>query len=221
MASKNSSGESYGKGRTRNFATVVYPESAPLDWRDKLAEFFIPAFISPLHEGDTNPDSTARKEHWHVIIMFDNVKTNEQAKEVFDAIGGVGLERINNLRAYSRYLCHLDTPEKKQYSSNDVQCFYGADYIDIISLPTDELQVIGEIMDYCDDNAVYSYAVLLRYAKHNHPAWFRALAKTSTLVVKEFLKSKAWEEGYNPLDMRNIPLKPQQVVDTETGEVME
>lgn len=34
--------------RIRNFATVVYPESAPEDWQSILAGHFVPAFISPV-----------------------------------------------------------------------------------------------------------------------------------------------------------------------------
>ena len=41
--------KSSGRGRTRNFATVIYPESAPENWQDILVEQFVPAFISPLH----------------------------------------------------------------------------------------------------------------------------------------------------------------------------
>lgn len=37
------------QNRTRNFATVVYPESAPDNWKGILEEQCIPAFISPLN----------------------------------------------------------------------------------------------------------------------------------------------------------------------------
>ena len=38
-----------GRGRLRNFATVVYPESAPENWLDRLDGLHVPAFVSPLH----------------------------------------------------------------------------------------------------------------------------------------------------------------------------
>ena len=68
----------------------MYPESAPEDWREKLTAQFVPAFISPLHDSDLNPTGEQKKAHYHVIIMFDSVKTVEQAKEIFALIGGVG-----------------------------------------------------------------------------------------------------------------------------------
>lgn len=81
MGSKNSNGESYGKGRTRNYATMVYPESAPENWQTVIAESKIPVFISPLHDKDINPDGTPKKPHYHVLTSFDSVKTVDQAKE--------------------------------------------------------------------------------------------------------------------------------------------
>ena len=110
--------------RTRNFATVVYPtsEKTPENWKDILREQIIPAFISPLHDKDKNTTGEVKKAHYHIIIMFEGVKTIEQAREVFDLIGGVGKEPIKSNRAYVRYLCHLDKPQKAKYSIEDVIC---------------------------------------------------------------------------------------------------
>lgn len=71
------------KNRTRNFATVAYPESALTDWRMILQELCVPALVCPIHDRDVNTDGTIKKEHYHVMILFDDVKTQEQAKEVF------------------------------------------------------------------------------------------------------------------------------------------
>ena len=63
--------------RTRNFATVVYPESAPSDWIDKLDQLHVAALISPLHNKDTNPSGEPKKPHYHVLLMFEGVKDYE------------------------------------------------------------------------------------------------------------------------------------------------
>ena len=76
MSEKKSS----GAGRTRNYATVVYPESASTDWLEKLSELHVPAFVSPLHDKDVNPTGESKKAHYHVMIMFDGVKTLDQAR---------------------------------------------------------------------------------------------------------------------------------------------
>lgn len=181
-----------GQGRTRNFATVVYPESAPKSWQTTLAEMCIPCFISPLHDKDINPDGETKKPHYHVMLMFDSVKTIEQATEVFDKIGGVGHEYIQSTRGYARYLCHLDNPEKAQYSADDVITYGGADYITTIGLVTDKYKAIGEMIDFCEENDISCYADLLVWCRTNRFDWFRVLCDNGTFVVKEYLKSRTW-----------------------------
>lgn len=188
MASKVGS-----SGRTRNYATVVYPESAPEDWMSLLADQCVPAFISPLHDQDKNPDGEDKKPHYHVMIMFEGVKSQEQAQAVFDIIGGVGCEIVQSLRGYARYLCHLDNPEKHQYDPEEVRSCSGADYMASIGLPTDKYKAVGEMIDFCEDNDVHSYAQLLVWARQNRYDWFRVLCDSATMVMKEYLKSRTWD----------------------------
>lgn len=191
---KNSGEKNSGSKRTRNFATVVYPESAPSDWQDLLAAQFIPTFISPLHDKDKNPTGEDKKEHYHVIIMFDSVKTTEQATQIFNLIGGVGCETVNSLRGYARYLCHLDNPEKERYSTDEVRALSGADYFSIIGLPVDRYAIIGEMMDYIDLHNIYDVRTLMRYARMERPDWYRSLCDNSMLVIKEYLRSAYWAD---------------------------
>lgn len=181
------------KRRTRNWATVVYPESAPDEWIMKLQEQCVPALISPLHDKDINADGTRKKEHHHVIILFEGLKTCEQAKEVFSVISGVGIEPLKCTRAYARYLCHLDNPEKAQYDIEDVISCSGADYMAMISLATDKYSAIGEMIEFCIQNDIVSYARLLLFAKENRQDWFRVLCDNGTLTMVQFLKSHYWE----------------------------
>lgn len=208
MADTKSSG---GKGRTRNFATVVYPESAPENWQEILAEQFIPAFISPLHDKDKNPTGEDKKAHHHVVLMHDSVKTSEQAKAVFEKIGGVGCEPVQSLRGYARYLCHLDNPEKAQYSQDEVKCLCGADYATVIGLATDKYKAIGEMQDFCDRYNVFSFYALSNYARKHRTDWQRVLCDSGSVFMREWLNSRKWsiENNYG------------EIVDPETGEVLE
>lgn len=184
-----------GRNRTRNFATIVYPDVSPANWMDLLTEQFVPAIVSPLHDRDVNPTGEPKKSHYHVVIQFDNVKTEDQAREVFDVIGGVGCERIKSLRAYVRYLCHLDNPEKAQYPVDDVRCFGGADFYKIIECVVDRYTAIAEIMDFCTDNKIYSFCDLLRICRMEHFEWFRSLCDGGVYIIKEFLKTANWEDN--------------------------
>lgn len=42
--------------KKRNWAFVLYPESAPADWREQLQKTGLQCAISPLHDKDMNPD---------------------------------------------------------------------------------------------------------------------------------------------------------------------
>lgn len=205
--------EKSATGRTRNFATVVYPESAPDGWMSTLAEQFIPAFISPLHDKDENPGGDPKKPHHHVIIMFDGVKTKEQAKEIFDLIGGVGCEVVKSIRGYARYLCHLDNPEKAQYDPEQVRCLCGADYVSVCSLVIDKYKAIEEIMDFIDQSKITSYQHLMLYCRRERRDWFRVLCDNGTYVIMEYLKSARWTDSQ--------AIKPVEEVCPFTGEIIE
>lgn len=181
--------------RTRNYATVIYPESAPSDWKERLSNTHVAAFVSPLHDKDINPDGTKKKAHYHVLVMFDGVKTIAQAKTIFDGIGGVGCEIIDTTRGYARYLCHMDNPEKAQYKADDVQAFNGADYLSTISLVTDKYKVLREIMAYVRDQNLLSYADLLDYCAENRQDWFRVLCDSGTYVISHYIRSLAYKQS--------------------------
>ena len=184
---------SRGKGRTRNFATVVYPESAPDNWIDIIRESHINCLISPLHDKDVNPDGEFKKAHYHVLVLFDSVKTVEQFKEFASSFGGVGTEKINTVRGYARYLCHLDNPEKVRYNEKDVTSIGSTDYFELISLPSDKYQVIREIIGFCDESDMTNFADVFRYACDNEETWFRCLCDNGAYVVKEYLKSQHYK----------------------------
>lgn len=181
--------------RYRNFATVVYPDSenTPEHWLSILEEFKTPILVSPFHDQDLNVTGEVKKPHYHVLIFFEGMKSQDQVKELFDQVGGVGLETVNSLRGYARYLCHLDNPDKHQYSPADVKQLSGADFFEIIQLPSDRYGLIGEMIDYCQAEMVFSYAALLIYARCYREDWFRILCDSATVVMKEFLKSLRWE----------------------------
>lgn len=183
--------------RFRNWASILYPESAPKNWQEILAEQMIPAFISPLHEQDKNADGENKKPHYHIILMFEGKKSEDQVKCIFDLIGAVKCQRVQSLRGYARYLCHLDNPEKAQYNQEDVVSLAGADYIGVIGLVIDKYKAIGEMIDFCIEYNISSYSDLLEYTRKERYDWFRVLCDNGTYVIKEYLKSKTWTENEN------------------------
>ena len=186
--------------RTRNWATIIYPESAAENWIEILKRQCVPALISPLHDKDIIEKNSGdedincfKKPHYHVVIMFQNVKTEKQAEEIFKKINGVGVEIVHCLKSYASYLCHLNDPDKAQYSISDVIACAGADYYSIISMPSNKYEVISEMIDFCIEQNVISYAELLCYSKEERPDWFRLLCDSATVTIVQFLKSRYWQ----------------------------
>lgn len=177
--------------RNKNWGSVVYEESAPPNWKTILDEQNIPALISPLHDKDENDDGSLKKAHFHIIIMFDGQKTRAQAKAVFSKIGGVGIESINSLKGYSRYLAHLDNPEKFQYNPKEIVALSGANYNFAIQMPGKKYEIISDILEYCMVNSIHSYADLILYARGEQPEWFSVLCDSSHMIT-QFLKSLTW-----------------------------
>lgn len=202
--------------RTRNWMSILYPDSAPEDWRDRLRDAGVQAFVSPLHCMDVNGDGEAKKAHYHIIVMYSNVKAWWQVNELFADIGALSgfagdgkssFMAIDDLRISARYLCHMDNPEKYRYKEDDVLCFGGADYGAIAALPSDDDLIMDEISRFVTEYGVLSYRQLLCYARDNRRDWFRYLNHKGSRHVYQLIKSAQWEYNYygrylndNPVD---------------------
>lgn len=174
--------------KKRIWATIVYPESAPEQWQDILENEHIPAYISPIHT-DSN------KEHYHVVLLFEGQKTENDAKDVFNKIGGVGAEPVKHKSAYLRYLCHLDSKDKPHYDPQEVTALSGSpNYATVIAEEqTSTSDAYAEMIDYISSNGLVTFCDLVDYARLNKPFWFSILVKTNASIVWYYLKSKNWK----------------------------
>lgn len=173
--------------RFRNYATIVYVESAIDGWKQIIIDSCIPAFISPYHDKDFNPDKTEKKPHYHVLLMFDGVQTVEQAETFISSFGGVGCEIIKSKRGYARYLCHLDNPEKFRYCTDDVIESGGADYSAVCSTCGDRKATIKAMINFVRNNHITSYCDLFDYAMDHEPEWYDALSTNSSYVISTYI----------------------------------
>ena len=182
-------------GRARLWATVVYPESAQDGWREQLEAAHVAAMVSPLHDRDTLPTGELKKAHWHVLWRYEGKKSVSQAQELADKIGGAGaVEIVADYRGYARYLCHLDSPDKAQYSADDVQCFGGADWGAVALSDAERTDgMLDEIEDWIDETGCVSYVALCRYARSERPDWKRCV-RSHTVHLSALIRSAYWEQ---------------------------
>lgn len=177
--------------RARTWTFIVYPESAPENWRDLLDEYHVPWVESPLHDKDINPDGTVKKAHWHVILLFDGKKSYEQVKELTDSINAPIPQKTANTKGLVRYFIHMDNPEKYQYKRDDIVCHSGADVDEYFSLSSSSRRVVlWDIVKFIRENKVESLSEFMGYIQSNDKRdWFDVVANHNTLIVKAVIDS--------------------------------
>ena len=179
--------------RTRNWTFLVYPESAPENWREIINAEHIAWVEGPLHEGEQNPDNESEKKaHWHVMLMFESHKTFEQVLEITKRVNSPIPQKVNSAVGMVRYMVHMDNPEKKQYSVTDIQAHGGADLMALLK-PTSSTryQFISEMMNFVDEYTILEISDLLQYARQERfEDWFPLLCDSSAYVMGQYIKSR-------------------------------
>lgn len=181
--------------KTRNWTFLVYPDSAPENWREILDEEAVPWLESPFHEFDLNADGTPKKPHWHVILIFDGPKTYSRVCKMIAPLNGPIPKMVQSLKGMTRYLAHLDNPEKYQYDFNLVVAHGGVDIKDCLK-PTsgEKMQMIREMQIFCEENHIIEFCDLCDYAREEHfDDWFYSLINDSTYFMSQYLKSRRYK----------------------------
>lgn len=183
--------------RARTYSAILYPESAPPDWRRILQGHLIKAIVSPLHDRDTTEAGEIKKAHHHIMIDFDSPKTLKQAREVFESIGATAhVETVKSKQGYLRYLCHLDETDGAKYDPAEVVCMNGAKY-EIIEerAPVDKFAVSKQIIQFCRDNDVSNFADLVEHCADKREEWLAVLCTSSLAgMIANYLKAKDWKQ---------------------------
>lgn len=147
--------------KKRYWAFVLYPESAPENWKELLQQTGLSIAISPLHDKDLDPTGLPKKPHYHIILCYDGPTTFNNVKaNITEPLGQpipIGLEQV---RGYFRYLTHKDNPEKYQYNEKDIETINDFDIdnyndlsksqINVILIETQKLINCYNITEYCD-----------------------------------------------------------------------
>lgn len=184
--------------KSRGWLTLVYPESAPANWKQALARIGMQVVISPLHDQDINQGTEERKKpHYHVLLLWDGPTTEKNAKYIAGMICGVGCFPCMSVRGSVRYFCHLDNPDKHQYSVDDLQQIGGLDLQKLIMSESDETMMLSEIFDFIDQNGITSYKRFVDYCRIQKIEWFNLVMSKHRENVWKYLRSYEYElKGY-------------------------
>lgn len=206
----------YSKLKKRYWTFVLYPESAPQNWKDILQRTGLEIAISPLHDKDKNPTGEIKKSHYHIILCYNSPTTGKNVKSLIDELKQPIPLPIDSVRGLYRYLTHKDNPEKYQYNEKEIQVLNGfniRDYADLSS--ADKSAIKLELTKFIKESDIMEYSDFMdRVIELDKPDYF-FIASTNTVYFNAYLISK-----------RN-KLKDQlengryKLLDTETGEIIE
>ena len=172
---------------------VLYPESAPEDWREQLRLSGLQVAISPLHDKDTNPTGEPKKAHHHVILVYGSPTTYNNVKSLCDRLHQPIPQPLEQVRGYYRYLTHEDNPEKAQYSKSDIQTLNGFDIREFVELTKSEVvKAKREVLQLIRDNGIVEYADLIDILMDGgeSTADMFDVASNNTLFFKAYLTSQ-------------------------------
>ena len=176
--------------RALSWCAVIYPDSAPADWRDILDSNHIQWIESPLHDKDVNPTGEPKKAHWHILLQFDSVKTLEQVKSVLEPLNAPIPIQCKSAKGAVRYMIHLDNPDKHQYNKADIIGHGGADVAAYFQPTASEIEaLIIEMEDFVVKYGVVEYEDLVYYARTERTDWHNALMQKS-YSIERFIKSR-------------------------------
>lgn len=177
--------------KKRNWAFVLYPESAPENWRELLQKTGLQCAISPLHDKDVNPDGEPKKAHYHIILIYSGPTSFNVVRSLCEGLNQPIPQPLEQVRGYYRYLTHKDNPEKAQYSENDIQTLNGFDISDYIELTRSEVIAIKKHLQQIIREAdITEYSDLIDLLADSEMSTEFDVATSNTLFFDRYITSR-------------------------------
>lgn len=105
---------------------VLYPDVAPSNWVELLAQTGLPLCISPYHDHDLNPDGSPKRSHYHVMVCYSGSSAYAVVKHiVVDLLHRPLPIPVNSVSRWIEYFTHKYDPVQYQYLEEDITCLNG------------------------------------------------------------------------------------------------
>lgn len=177
--------------KKRNWAFVLYPESAPENWREELQKTGLQCVISPLHDRDINPDNTPKKAHYHVILAYSGPTSYNVVKTLTDKLNQPIPQALEQVRGYYRYLTHKDNPEKAQYDESEIKAINGFNIADFSELTRSETtQIKKSLQLLIRQHGIMEYAELMDYLQDEDMNLEYEIASNNTYFFDKYITSQ-------------------------------
>lgn len=106
--------------RSRQISAIVYPDSCP-DIDKAIALLGCKKYAYILHDRDINEDETPKKAHWHLIMLFENVREFSALNKELNC-GENNIEPIKGkgIGGMLNYFLHNDDDDKAPYEIDEI-----------------------------------------------------------------------------------------------------
>ncbi len=208
--------------KSRTWKVLVYPDSAPEDWREILEEEG-QRFVCILHNKDVwtkrdekkNPEHRAgefKKAHYHVLLMFDGQTSFNTVSKICESVNAPIPQPLNGSpTTFMRYMLHLDQKEKYQYPLENLESHNGA-VIDITT-KEDEDKIYQEIFEFLVGSSIHNLWRLQIYTYKNKNEWFKYIAKHGYTIGSLLAAKKDDEVEQEELKKKEEEQKMQEQTD--------
>ena len=177
--------------KKRNWGAVIYPESAPADWKEILKLKGITFAVSPLHDKDINDEvsKTKKKEHYHIIMSFQGPVTDTTVNQILKDLNQPIAIALESVRGYYRYFTHKDNADKYQYDEKEIELYNGFNVDDVMN-SFEVFQALKEIQALIIELNIYEYSYLIDYLLQSEYMELWNVACSHTLFLNTYITSK-------------------------------
>lgn len=177
--------------KKRNWTFVLYPESAPADWRERIKISGLMAAISPLHDKGTNPTGEAKKAHYHVLLVYSGPTTYNAVAKFTASLNATVPQALESVRGMYRYFSHKDNPEKYQYDERDIVTVNGFNIADLVELSKSEVNELkAKILKLVRDVGIVEYSTLIDFLVDNGMTAEYDVAINNTFFFNTYICSR-------------------------------
>lgn len=200
--------ETKRKGKRHKLWTwIMYDESSP-DWHDGLESVHVACVVSPVHDRDKwtkrderkNPKCKAgkpKKAHRHGLMEFEQSVTFDEFMQVMAEAGisTTNVKWVRSCRAMSRYLTHMDSPDKARYADDEVTELSGACWAEMCEREEDVHAILREMREFVVYNEVTDLWTFQMWTDEQEDlTWSRTLDARVYGMEKFIASFRAWRE---------------------------
>ena len=177
--------------KKRNWAFVLYPESAPDDWIEQLRQTGLQCAISPLHDKDIDPRAEPRKAHYHIILCYAGPTSFNVVRQLTERLNQPIPQALEQVRGYYRYLTHKDNPEKYQYSDDDIKTLNGFNISDFVELSKSEvLEIKRKLQNLIREINILEYSDFMDFLLDNEMSLEYEVGSNNTYFFEKYISSR-------------------------------